>query len=222
MRTVKRILLCVVLGAMFSIIGAWSQSCYGKDSSPAQFESGRRLEQLGRTLLGDSAVMEPQFGFTWRSFAQTDYAMTMTDADGSINLLVIGQFGWPLRCLQSAYCSENFAGTAARDVYLGLVAFDSPRLGSWAILGRSEFPLRVVPVGMCLNTAMYSAGLWLSVIVTSRLRMHLVASKGRCPQCRYDLRGDLERGCPECGWNRPPNADSEAVSEVARQPAESP
>ncbi|MCI0366117.1 MAG: hypothetical protein L0Y44_09235 [Phycisphaerales bacterium] len=27
-------------------------------------------------------------------------------------------------------------------------------------------------------------------------------SKGHCPQCGYDLRGDLARGCPECNWNR--------------------
>jgi len=23
-----------------------------------------------------------------------------------------------------------------------------------------------------------------------------------CPKCKYDLRGDLASGCPECGWNR--------------------
>ena len=28
------------------------------------------------------------------------------------------------------------------------------------------------------------------------------ASKGLCPRCAYDLRGDLDSGCPECGWNR--------------------
>ena len=25
---------------------------------------------------------------------------------------------------------------------------------------------------------------------------------GRRLACGYDLRGDLERGCPECGWRR--------------------
>lgn len=25
---------------------------------------------------------------------------------------------------------------------------------------------------------------------------------GHCPQCGYDLRVSLERGCPECGWRR--------------------
>lgn len=27
-------------------------------------------------------------------------------------------------------------------------------------------------------------------------------TKGRCPKCDYDLRGDLSCGCLECGWRR--------------------
>ena len=33
--------------------------------------------------------------------------------------------------------------------------------------------------------------------------------RGRCPKCAYDLRGDTDEGCPECGWGR------EKVSESA-------
>jgi len=37
------------------------------------------------------------------------------------------------------------------------------------------------------------------------------AGEGLCPACGYDLRGQpaAGRGCPECGWNRP--ADAEAA-----------
>ena len=31
-----------------------------------------------------------------------------------------------------------------------------------------------------------------------------VGESGRCVKCGYDLRGDMEQGCPECGWNRDP------------------
>ena len=26
--------------------------------------------------------------------------------------------------------------------------------------------------------------------------------RGACLQCGYDLRGELDAGCPECGWRR--------------------
>jgi hypothetical protein len=26
--------------------------------------------------------------------------------------------------------------------------------------------------------------------------------RGLCPRCEYDLRHDLDQGCPECGWHR--------------------
>ena len=38
-----------------------------------------------------------------------------------------------------------------------------------------------------------------------RARWALIA--GLCPSCRYDLRGEMHNGCPECGWRR--NRDPE-------------
>ncbi len=32
------------------------------------------------------------------------------------------------------------------------------------------------------------------------------APEGICPTCGYDLRGELDAGCPECGWNREADA----------------
>ena len=32
---------------------------------------------------------------------------------------------------------------------------------------------------------------------------------GQCPECAYDLRGDLASGCPECGWNREERSNDE-------------
>jgi glycerol-3-phosphate acyltransferase PlsY len=28
------------------------------------------------------------------------------------------------------------------------------------------------------------------------------ARRGQCIQCGYDLRGNMDQGCPECGWGR--------------------
>ena len=27
-------------------------------------------------------------------------------------------------------------------------------------------------------------------------------ARGLCPECGYDLKGELGEGCPECGWNK--------------------
>jgi hypothetical protein len=45
-----------------------------------------------------------------------------------------------------------------------------------------------------------------------RRQLHAERSSGWCPQCAYDLRGDLLTGCPECGWNRPDDRESNRVS----------
>ncbi|MDY7110541.1 MAG: hypothetical protein SYC29_18065 [Planctomycetota bacterium] len=42
----------------------------------------------------------------------------------------------------------------------------------------------------------------------SSRRRHLLQERGLCPSCGYDLRGDFAAGCPECGWNRPPDGES--------------
>lgn len=46
---------------------------------------------------------------------------------------------------------------------------------------------------LLFSTAMYLALGWRG---SSR------AEHGRCPVCGYDLKADLDHGCPECGWRR--------------------
>ncbi len=33
---------------------------------------------------------------------------------------------------------------------------------------------------------------------TARMRRR----EGKCMRCGYDIKGEFERGCPECGWRR--------------------
>ncbi|MCC6678002.1 MAG: hypothetical protein IT436_12735 [Phycisphaerales bacterium] len=58
---------------------------------------------------------------------------------------------------------------------------------------------------------LFLAGLPRSLIATARRiatfrgerRSERRLAHGLCPPCGYDLRGEFEAGCPECGWNRP-------------------
>ncbi len=126
--------------------------------------------------------------------------------------------GWPLRCLASR-CYERDIRWHFR-VPRGLSRGQVMRMGG---LGHSPFwknaiviedqvaggpftarvlPLRPIPIGMTVNSLFWGI-LWFLLILNARqIRRWLRASRGHCPACRYDLRGDLEQGCPECGWRR--------------------
>lgn len=56
--------------------------------------------------------------------------------------------------------------------------------------------------GLAINTVFYALLFWLVVATVRAHRQLSRLRRGRCPVCRYDLRYDLTRGCPECGWRR--------------------
>jgi len=71
---------------------------------------------------------------------------------------------------------------------------------------------RVVPYhpiwsGVLINSALFGA-MWLILVVAVYHGVRLLfietirARRGRCVKCSYDLRGEFEKGCPECGWGR--------------------
>ncbi len=63
-------------------------------------------------------------------------------------------------------------------------------------------PLLPIWPGFAVNTVFYAALLWPLICGPFALRRHLRRKRGLCVACGYDLRGDLTRGCPECGWRR--------------------
>lgn len=74
--------------------------------------------------------------------------------------------------------------------------------------GRIDFrciPLRPIWPGLALDTALYAA-LWaVPLTIVPFIRGAVRARRGLCRHCGYDLLGDLEGGCPECGWRRTPS-----------------
>jgi hypothetical protein len=85
---------------------------------------------------------------------------------------------------------------------------------SASIVGRNQtpaprafsIPFRPVWGGLALNGAVYGAILLLIYYPGIRFRHYLKESnrlrRGCCMVCGYDLRFDLAKGCPECGWRR--------------------
>jgi hypothetical protein len=57
-----------------------------------------------------------------------------------------------------------------------------------------------------LIDAVFYAAVWFGLLFgfarLASAKRAIRRRRGRCPRCGYDLRGALENGCPECGWNR--------------------
>lgn len=78
------------------------------------------------------------------------------------------------------------------------------------ITGETEkrlIPLSPLWPGFAINTVLYGLVLWLLTIGPLTMRRFIRRTKGLCPKCGYNLRGDFSCGCPECGWARQPVSD---------------
>ena len=74
---------------------------------------------------------------------------------------------------------------------------------------RWTLQILMVGVGATLFVVVVAATVWgllsFSGVIRTAIRdarRNLRTRRGLCPTCKYDLRGDLDAGCPECGWNR--------------------
>ena len=66
----------------------------------------------------------------------------------------------------------------------------------------SMIPTHILWSGAIINTLVYAA-VWFGLIIApGAARRTVRRRRGRCVQCGYDLRGEFEKGCPECGWGR--------------------
>ncbi|MFG0252060.1 MAG: hypothetical protein ACF8NJ_04215 [Phycisphaerales bacterium JB038] len=108
--------------------------------------------------------------------------------------------GWPLICMRSL------------DPTLGASRGDTYELPAWFYknvpgVRMTLIPTRVVWRSLAINTMFYALPAALLLLGIGALRRAHRAQRGRCPVCRYDLRGSLGGGCPECGWGRGEGAD---------------
>ncbi|MBL1217827.1 MAG: hypothetical protein D8M59_10065 [Planctomycetes bacterium] len=63
-------------------------------------------------------------------------------------------------------------------------------------------PLLPCWIGLVGDTATYGAVLFCLINGLLYLSRRIRQARGLCPTCAYDLRGQIDTGCPECGWGR--------------------
>ncbi len=111
--------------------------------------------------------------------------------------------GWPLRMIMAVRTES--ASHPASGIQRGFQGGGLPIVES--------IPSRPIWGGLLVNGALFGTAAWLLALALGSIvrrpvhLMHLVREawrtrQGRCAQCGFDLRFDLARGCPECGWRR--------------------
>jgi hypothetical protein len=128
--------------------------------------------------------------------------------------------GWPAACLSCTIEAINLSfGKAEFAEYIITGGLDLAQRRNTAVPVPYVLPLRPIWPGFLINTLFYAVILWLLICGPFVLRRHIRLKRGRCPKCGYDLRGQLPgAGCPECGWNRQPEA-AMTESVAPRSPA---
>lgn len=114
--------------------------------------------------------------------------------------------GWPWAALSCSF----FGTTDPRSPWVYIVRDgvrrDGPVGTRESLAEVKALPTRPIWSGVVLNTGLGAAAWWVVLSLGSwgvgRVRGALRKPAGCCPECGYDLRGDLGGGCPECGWGR--------------------
>lgn len=114
--------------------------------------------------------------------------------------------GWPMPALWSslwvwdteARQRNRHPGRLSAGIALPESRFTTPIKG----LCVPTLPLSPVWPGFMVNSAAYAASLGLARAGCRSGANWIRRRRGRCVRCGYDLRGRLDAGCPECGWNR--------------------
>jgi len=203
----------------FDIFRSHDENCIATYVVPApQTGMATRTAHCARGLCWSAAAV------TNRQFSEgflTYLYPPPTDLDGGVALLPSEHdlsrmrqgyysyaFGWPCYSMQGIVGPPHEKKDSFPDNSMLVIATDPFEIsrGYPAATTNSDLhrliPLRPIFPGFIINTLVYAAvwfGIFFGVGFVKRV---LRRKRGRCVKCSYDLRGEFDRGCPECGWGR--------------------
>ena len=186
----------LLLGAVLNVAVAWGFSIWPARGSGTEVAVATTLHELqlqfGSSLKFPNGSVHGRennrLGFSGRSISGTT-------ASSPPVLYIRFDFsaGWPARSLRGVTLVQA-------NQFKVVNATVAPRI--LRILPPSYLPLRPIWAGMSVNTIVYAGIVWVVLGLLRVIRGHIRELLLRCPECGYDLRGNLAGGCPECGWRR--------------------
>ncbi len=210
-RRVRTILVFPLMGAVVNVAVAWGCHLWSNARTSQLYPSGYDFTAEWANRPADLWTSEPtEFdGEEYSGFGMSCYLLHAVswlpgDTDkpytskGPANRTVyasfskrFGEAGLPLRSFSCLIWSSPSSCVSS---------------GTVPVFGR-HMPIRPVWPGILVNTVLYAVILWVSTIGAVALhrftfRHHIRRKRGLCPMCGYDLRGELDAGCSECGWVR--------------------
>jgi hypothetical protein len=70
---------------------------------------------------------------------------------------------------------------------------------AWTTAAKPDTGLTLEPVGVIIDTLLFSVALWLVLFGPGVLRWFWRRHRRRCTECGYNLTGNVSGRCPECG-----------------------
>lgn len=218
-RIIIFITICLVFGAATSVAVAWWATLRDWEESDefGALQNGWRAGMSctpARSLIG--AVPEErmgisqagiglpdQFRFLKRTSLPSWFSLSTKPTNWEEIIRGVGS-GWPFTCMFFIQELEGYSFFPEWELVrsgglLGVNPFNREAEYVWI---RNHLPLRVVPMGLLINTLIYG-GMFAFVVFAIRVILRLRANRlyrlKRCPYCKYDLSQSTADVCSECG-----------------------
>ncbi|MGI9013440.1 MAG: hypothetical protein ACR2GY_04230 [Phycisphaerales bacterium] len=238
-----RFFLLLILGGITTVGVAWGLATFrvwplgGHDIERVEtyngyFVSVGRWDRFGLTsawVSKETGATEPDLKKSIEEIAPSWCAATVRarvlEPIGTAGFVynIFDAYGLPAAAMSYEHEREFTVATALRTTRLahGLELKNrtrpAPAGGGILIQPDPIIPLRPIFPGFIINTLFYAL-IWFGALAACGFaKRTLRTRRGRCIECNYDLRGDFDAGCPECGWGRsmlqsPPHSDAQGPS----------
>ena len=203
----------LLLGLLLSVMVAWSIVLV-----PSKVRTRVESSAGAWPVVVPEHWPAPSKAYCERWNRKTRWIYTAIDPNGTVYMIEVVELGWPLRIV---HC-EDWLELTNRNGQLHLLTQGHPtsiwRRGigvqflqqAGLRVHCSAIPIRPALPSFIASWLLFAGFGWLIVSSVRATRASLRRFRGCCPFCGYNVRGDFEAGCPECGWCRPRASHSAA------------